>query len=99
MAVQYDPHMILSKKPEILCADVGGELALMSAANGKYYILNSVASDIWRMLDSPTEYGQLARVLTEKYDGDPAVIQDDLGSTIEEWATHRLIDLAPASTP
>jgi len=64
---------------------------MRSAPNGRYYALNSVASEIWRKLEQPTAVGQLVSTLAAEYEGDPGEIEEDLRETLDEWLAHRLI--------
>jgi hypothetical protein len=82
---------ILSRSSDVFSTEAGGEVAIMSVPNGRYYALNSVASEIWRKLDRPTAVGQLVFTLTAEYEGDPGQIERDLRETLDEWLTYRLI--------
>lgn len=58
-----------SRKTEIVSAMLGqDEIALLSAARGKYYGLNSPATRIWELLDSPKSIEELTSILMAEYD-------------------------------
>ncbi|WP_042699145.1 PqqD family protein [Azospirillum sp. B506] len=77
------PQSRVWRKPDVLAADVNGEVVMMNAALGEYYGLNPVASDIWRRLDRPTVVADMVRDLVDSYEGDPAVIEADLLSLFD----------------
>jgi hypothetical protein len=89
-------QQILSRNAEVISSEVGGQIALMSVRNGRYYSLNSIASDIWRKLENPTAIGRLADSLMPEYEGDAMEIERDLQETIEGWLVERLVILIPA---
>jgi hypothetical protein len=95
MISEFDTHRILSRNPEILYAEVGGDFALMSVTNGQCYALNGTASKIWRMLEQPAAAARLSAGLAAAYSGDSSQIDRDLRDTLEEWLAHRLIVATP----
>jgi hypothetical protein len=95
MISDLEAYRILSRNPEILSAEVGGTLALMSVRNGQYYALNGTASEIWRMLEQPVALARLSASVASAYEGDSGQIEKDLRETLEEWLAHRLIVATP----
>jgi hypothetical protein len=81
----------VSRSSDVLSTEAGGEVALMSIPNGRYYALNPFASAIWRKLEQPASVAQLAAKLAAEYNGDPAQIENDLRDTLQEWLSWRLI--------
>jgi hypothetical protein len=91
MISELKSDQILSRSSDVFSTEAGGEIAIMSVPNGRYYALNPVASEIWRKLEQPTAVGQLASALAAEYEGDPGQIEKDLRETLEEWLACRLI--------
>ena len=95
MTTEPQSEQIFFRSPDVFSTEAGGELALMSIANGCYYTLNPVASDIWRSLERPMPTERLAAMLADEYDGDPVRIESDLRDTLDEWHAWRLITAKP----
>ena len=61
---------VVVRNEQIPSAVIDEEVALMSIETGKYYAVNSVASDIWRILEKPSSVDELITSLTSEYDVD-----------------------------
>jgi hypothetical protein len=96
---RLEPHRTLSRHSDILSTEVSGQIALMSIPNGCYYSLNSVASEIWRKLEQPTQVGQIAATLADEYSGDPEQIEKDLQETLGQWLALHLIEVSAPLHP
>ncbi len=59
---------VLVRTSETITAAVDDELVMMDATAGKYYGLNSVGAEIWRLLESPTSVQDLCRGLTHLFE-------------------------------
>ncbi|MEP9378546.1 PqqD family protein [Aquabacter sp. CN5-332] len=66
MGLGLDSHIVAA--PDILSADVDGELVLMDAVSGKYFTFEGVGADIWRALGAPVSVGALCDRLVGEYD-------------------------------
>jgi hypothetical protein len=68
-------HTTVQQREDTLCAEVGGEIVLMSHTYDKYYGLDMVGADIWRRIKQPIEVAQLCAGLASDYSGDAATIE------------------------
>jgi hypothetical protein len=68
----------LRVNPDVVWAEVDGELVLLDARTGNYYGLNQVGADIWRLLAQgyPTE--AIVGHLLDSYEVEPALAERDL---------------------
>ena len=58
-----------ARRTEILSAMLGAdEAALLSASRGKYYGLNSPATRVWELLESPRSIDELIEALQAEYE-------------------------------
>lgn len=58
-----------ARRTEVVSAMLGAEeVALLSASRGKYYGLNSPATRIWELLESPKSMDELIDTLMAEYD-------------------------------
>lgn len=91
--------------PDIFTGELDGMLVVLDLRSEAYYILDEVATTMWRLL---VERGERAAVLAElsaRYDADPALLARDLDALIARlieggfgaWGTARAP--VPASVP
>ena len=60
-------NRILRRNPEMIHANMGEELVIMSLTNGKYYGINDVGSAIWKLLENSLTIDQLIYKLSDIY--------------------------------
>jgi hypothetical protein len=53
-----------------LSNDLNNEMVLMNLDNGSYIGLNEISTQIWKILDKPSEVAELISILTQKYNVD-----------------------------
>lgn len=69
----------VSRSPDIVAREVGGETVLLDLAGGTYFGLNEVGGKIWAMLESgPHSLVDICAALLEEYD----VTRDDLETDV-----------------
>ena len=61
---------ILKKSGDLMEANLGESLALMSIESGKYFGMNQVAKHIWQELESEISVDNLIKNLTDKFEVD-----------------------------
>ncbi|MBF0333255.1 MAG: PqqD family protein [Alphaproteobacteria bacterium] len=82
------------RRGDVLSAEVNGEIVLMSVDQGQYIGLDEIASDLWTRIERPLTLEALVAQLADAYDGDPAVIERDVGALLTEMAANGLVDLS-----
>jgi hypothetical protein len=85
---------IISRSPSVLTAEVGGEVVMMSVAQGHYFGLDDIGSDIWKRLDPPCAFADLVNRLAADYDADRASIAADVRTLLESMAERDVVRLA-----
>jgi hypothetical protein len=82
------------RDPAVLGASLGGEeMALLGAAQGKYYGLNGPATRIWELLEQPRTIGEICEILMGEFDVEPAQCERDTRELIAGLAEERLVVL------
>ncbi len=76
---------------QLLEAELGDELVALDTDGGHCFGFNSVAADIWRLLDRPRDRETLHRALMDKYDVDAAQCATDLKSCLADLEAKGLI--------
>lgn len=89
-----DAALLLSRVEDILATELDGEMVLLSIADGKYYGLNGVGSEIWRRLERPVSAGALCDQLTDGFAGDEQQIRQEalaLLAKLVDWGLVRQV--------
>ena len=58
----------LTRDPDLVCAEMDGDLVMMSIENGEYYGIGGVGTRIWELLDQPTTIQQLVETIKTEFD-------------------------------
>lgn len=85
---------VISRSPAVLAAEVDGEIVMMSIAEGRYFGLDDIGSDIWRRLDPPCSFGELVERLAADYDADRETIAADVRVLLLRMAEHDVVRFA-----
>jgi hypothetical protein len=72
----------------VLWQEVGEEIVILDLRGNRYRSLNDVGSAMWRTLDECRDVASAHAQLCERYEVDPEVLREDLGSFIA-----RLVEL------
>jgi hypothetical protein len=91
--VPIDADTILSTTPDCLTAEVDGELVLMSVANGRYFGLDGIGTDILGRLSAPIRFADLIADLGLAYDAPATVIETDTRDLLEQLMEQGLIEI------
>jgi hypothetical protein len=81
----------VSITPNPVSAEVAGETVLMSLERNRCYGLGEIGSDIWARLQNPIRVEDLVSGLSEEYEADPGVIEQDVLSLLTQLADEGLI--------
>ena len=76
---------------ELLEADVNGEIVALHVERGQCYGLNSVASEIWRMLEEPKSLDEICLTLTSDYEVDSATCRSEVVTLISQLEEEGLV--------
>lgn len=97
MSTPISQDTIVSCHPDHLSAELDGELVIMSVTEGKYVGLNSIATVVWRRLGQPVRVAELCAELVRDYQGDEAVITQDVHDLLVRLQELGLLAIAQAS--
>jgi len=89
------PSTIIVRSQEVLFSEVDSELVLMSVDQGFYFGLDAIGRDIWTRLEKPVRVADLCTALADDYQGDPAVIEQDVMDLLHRLAGRKLISVVP----
>jgi hypothetical protein len=85
---------IVQRNPEMVSADMDGEMVMMSIENSAYYGLNAVGSDLWEAMENPVSITALCNHVTENFDIDLVACQSDVMELLTDLRERNLVQLA-----
>ena len=81
-----------ARRTEVVSAMLGAdEIALLSASRGKYYGLNSPATRIWELLESPKSMDELIATLMAEYEVDAEECRQQTRELVAELVAENLV--------
>lgn len=92
-AAAVEPSSVVSQSDKQVAADLDGEVAMMSIENGEYYVLDSVASRTWELIEKPIRVSDLCARLVEEYEVEAKTCQRDTLDFLAQLHKKGLIDV------
>ncbi|RTZ91207.1 MAG: PqqD family protein [Deltaproteobacteria bacterium] len=74
----------------VLAREIDDEMVLLDMNTENYFGLDTVASDIWRLLQEGKTLQETYDALLETYDVDPEQLRQDLKGFVESLIAHKL---------
>ena len=68
---------MLTRDPDLVAAEMDGDLVMMSIENGEYYGVGGVGPRIWELLEQPTSLKQIVQTITAEFDVEEERCRDD----------------------
>ena len=84
--------IVYRRNPDILAAELDGELVMMSMQAGDYYGIGGIGAQIWELLDHPKSLDELIDAVVSDYDVERARCAEDFGAFVEELTRLNLIE-------
>lgn len=84
---------LISRSPNVLTAEVDGEILMMRIERGGYFRLNDVGGGIWRHLEQPCSFAELIDQLAAEYQASKATIAEDVRIWLARMAIEDIIRL------
>ena len=75
---------------ELLEAELGEDLVALDVEGGHCFGFNSVAADIWRLLEQPRDFEALQQALMDQYDVEAAECAAELRSCLSDLESQGL---------
>jgi hypothetical protein len=87
----------LSRNSDILYAPVGSEeMVMMSVTAGRYYGLNTVASRVWELLETPKTIAQLCAQICEEFEVDAQTCEAEVLKFVQDLIGNGIVHEAAA---
>ena len=71
-------NTVITRHPDMLSAEIGGEAVMMSIEKGAYFGLNPVATRIWDLIEQPKSLTELIAVIFDEYEVSPEQCEADV---------------------
>jgi hypothetical protein len=86
------PGGILKPAYDIICTEVEDEVMLFAPETSRYVGLLGVATRVWSLIEERSHSAeQIAQILCNEFNAEPAKIRADLAKTLADLTAHRLI--------
>lgn len=81
------------RRQDLLSAPIGDELTLMDTGSGQYFGMNTMATRIWTLLETPKDLASLCRTLTDIFDIDPDTCRERVAAFVADMAKQGLVSI------
>ena len=88
---------VIRQSDDQVSADMGGEVALMSIENGKYYCLNDTSSRIWQLIEQPCRVGHVCSALQDEFEVQEDQCEGDVLEHLKELIGDDLVEIVDAA--
>ena len=95
---KLDLHSVIQSDPEIIAAEAGEDVVMVSIENGQYYGVSQVAKEIWQAIRQPTTVSDLITDLVANYNVDRTLCEKDTLAFLEQLLAERLLQVRNGST-
>jgi hypothetical protein len=85
------PQMVFCRKPDIVSANLGAELAVLDLPGGSYLGFNATASHIWRVLQDPLTLEQICAAMIAEFEVEPGLCATEVESLLKKLLAAGLI--------
>ena len=89
--IQWPRNTVVSRQPDLLEANVGDDVVLLSVEQGSYYALDPIAAEVWRRLETPATIDELCVALADQYDVSPEQCETDVLKFLGELDAQHLL--------
>ena len=71
------------RRPDVISADMDGEVVMMDIVSGKYYNLGTTGGVIWGLLETPKTLSGIVEDLMAQYDVDRKTCESQVEAFLE----------------
>ena len=90
-ATDIEDTMMVSRRENMIAADVGNEAVILDIQSGYFFQLNRTAALVWGLLETQISVGDLCAKMAEAHSVDPAICRDDVMEFIADMRERGLI--------
>ena len=90
---KIDLETIVARTQEILFDKVGQEVVMINLQEGRYFIMDEIAAEIWARIETPVRVADLCATLTDKFEVAPETCQRDVLVFLERLGEKNLLGI------
>ena len=83
--------MRLKRNPDLVAAEMDGDIVMMSVETGSYFGLTGIAPQIWEALETPLTFEDLLGKMFSLYEVEDEVLRADLTTFVADMQKNGLI--------
>lgn len=80
--------------PSVREMEIDGEITLYHELTQTALVLNSTASDVWRLVDGRRSVADIVALLSSSYAADAETVRAGVESAVDQLARHHLVTTA-----
>jgi len=89
---------IVQRDPEVMAAEAGHDLVMVSIANGQYYGVSDIAREVWVAIEHPRKISDLIDDLLTTHNVDRARCEAETLSFLEDLRSEKLLQVVDAAS-
>lgn len=78
LMTDLNPDTPLIRDPDLVAADMDGDLVMMSIDNGEYYGVGGVGPRVWELLESPRTIEQITAAIVDEFEVEAETCREDI---------------------
>ena len=90
----HDTPMV--RHPELVAAEMDGDLVMMSIERGEYYGVGGVGPRVWELLEEPISIDGLTATICSEFEVEEARCREDVTQFVTQMSEMGLIQIARA---
>ncbi len=94
MTTPFDDNSRFFRNPDLVSADMDGDLVMMSIENGEYYGIGGVGPRIWELLEEPVDIDSIVQTVTTQFEVEPDRCRADAIDFVQKLVELGLIKVA-----
>jgi hypothetical protein len=79
-------------RQHIIQTEIGDEISLYDPTSERVVVLNTSASDVWRLAEGDHDFEQVVQLLGRSYGVDPETIREDVRATVDRLREEGLLE-------
>jgi hypothetical protein len=84
---------VVTKAPEQVACDMGGEAVMLNMQSGVYYGTDDIGALVWNLLDEPRSVEAIRDTILEQYSVDADRCEQDLLAFLKEMEAAALVEI------
>ena len=91
-------HSVVQRGPDVIAAEAGKDVVMVSIDKGQYYGVSEVAREIWQAIERPKMVSDLIADLVANYNVDRTLCEKETLLFLEELLAERLLQVRNGSS-